>query len=183
MTVKAIRPNLKNAESVTRPLHAFQSERTTAQHLSEIIKQNNERIVMSNEKLDDTQHFITETKLNELSNLRLQPFKFPDQVLGQLSVNNCLISRFSRDGQLLAFSSTVAGKYSIIIVSIPDMKVMHTLNAHTNTIYDLDWADLSTTGLFPKVLISSSSDRTCIHWTMVNENTVTLKVTYNFTDK
>lgn len=170
MTLKAIRPNLKNAESVTRPLHAFQSERTTVQNLSEIIKQNNEsQMFQRNEKYD-------ETKLKELSGTKLQPFKFPEHVLKKISANNCLISKFSRDGQLLAFSTIVAGKYSIIIVSIPDMKVIHILNAHTNTIYDLDWADVSTSGLFPKVLISSSSDRTCIHWTMLNENTVTLKV-------
>ncbi|KAJ6645718.1 Jouberin [Pseudolycoriella hygida] len=80
------------------------------------------------------------------------------------SSKGCLISKFSPNGQFLAYSFN--SDYNIQIATVPDLKVINTLRGHTNFVYDLDWLADKRKNSFPLHLVSASSDRTAILWTI-----------------
>lgn len=171
-----MKPN-SNQIPLTRPIHAFQSERTTSQPMIATLKQNNDRKMISlKDELESENSNNNEMKTKEiLRNLPGLSFQFPNHILKTTNANNCLISKFSRNGKFLAYTSMTGRKYQIIIASISDMKIIHTLQGHTNVIYDLDWAECVMNSSRQYALISASSDRTCMYWRW-NEDSVSFQI-------
>lgn len=82
----------------------------------------------------------------------------------QPSSKGCLASKFSPNGQYLAYS--LCSDYNIQIATVPDLKLLNTLGGHTNFVYDLDWLVDKRKNSFPLHLVSASSDRTAVVWTI-----------------
>lgn len=174
VTVKGMKVN-SNSVPLTRPIHAIQSERTTTQPMSHTIKQSDKHQILKDD-FELEKNFNNEITANKiLTNIPGQLFRFPNHIHKTINASNCLISKFSRDGKLLAFTTMIDRQFQILITSISDMKIIRTLKGHTNIIYDLDWADSSMNSTFQYALISASSDRICIYWSW-NENTVSMKI-------
>lgn len=95
------------------------------------------------------------------------------------SSNGCLVSKFSPNGQFLAYSFN--SDYNIQIATVPDLKVINTLRGHTNFVYDLDWLADKRKNSFPLHLVSASSDRTAVVWT-IEKDRVSLTVSYLYGD-
>ncbi len=98
----------------------------------------------------------------------------------QPSSKGCLVSKFSPNGQYLAYS--FSSDYNIQIATVPDLKVINTLRGHTNFVYDLDWLADKRKNSFPLHLVSASSDRTAVVWTIEKDQislTVSLYTKHN----
>lgn len=81
----------------------------------------------------------------------------------------CLVSKFSSTGQLLAFALAPASgcaQFDVTIVSVPSLTIVTTLRGHTNFVYHFDWIEEASTDDGSVRLLSASSDRTVILWTI-----------------
>lgn len=69
--------------------------------------------------------------------------------------------KFNSSGELLAYHCSTYGRSShdVIVMEVKNLKVTHKLTGHLNIVYDLDWLNEQT-------LITVSSDRTAIVWTL-----------------
>lgn len=82
-----------------------------------------------------------------------------------------MTSKFSLSGVLLAFHCTSyqRSNHEIIVMNVKNFQIVYNLIGHLNIVYDLDWLNDHT-------LVSVSSDRTAIVWSLKKNGKFTLKV-------
>lgn len=91
--------------------------------------------------------------------------------LGSHEQYGSMVAKFSTNGDLLAFYCTTYRRqnHEISILNVNNLKIINTLYAHLNIVYDLEW-------LNENILVSVSSDRTAIVWFLFDRGEFTLKV-------
>ena len=122
------------------------------------------------ENKEEEQRLILNENLNkQWRKLPGQACKIPKQLLHKilLQEKGSLNIKFSNDGHFLAYTEILrSGGVVLHIKKFPEMTDVFRLREHTDLIHDIDWLKKpqSTNELFPKTLLTSSSDHTVIVW-------------------
>lgn len=103
-------------------------------------------------------------------------FKYPNQIVSSLNLpgKGTNLVKLNYNADLVAISNPYEdGSNHILICTIPDLKIVQTLEGHTDFIYDLNWKSSASS---PQTLISCSADQTVLIWTIKKDFNYSLKV-------